>query len=115
MESMRAKKGPGQKRYWDKFTEITGELERPPQGENSWIEWEISGEEAELILYTDGASNNQGARYGLTAFEGSRLCHSEKGPLVRIYSYGAELYPVRAALNWLVSNPQRLKDNVTFL
>ena len=30
------------------------------------------------------------------------------GPLGRIYPYEAELYAVRAALNWLVSNPHRL-------
>ena len=28
----------GHRRYWDKFTEEIGELERPPQWENSWIE-----------------------------------------------------------------------------
>ena len=33
-------------------------------------------------------------------------------PLGRICPYEAELYAIRAALNWLVSNPQRLKGNV---
>ena len=80
--------------------------------EQSWIEWETPGEKAELTLYTDGASNNQGAAYGFAAFEGNRLCHSENGPLGRICPYEAELYAIRAALNWLVSNPQRLKDSV---
>ena len=73
--------------------------------------WGSSVGEAELTLYTDEAGNNQGAGYGFVAFEGNRLCHSEKGPLRRIYPYEAELYAIRAALNWLVSNPQRLKDN----
>ena len=87
-------------------------MEKPPQWENSWIEWKTPGEEAELTLYTHGASNNQGAGYGFVAFESNRLCHSEKGPLRRICPYEVELYAVRAALNWLLSNPQRLKDNV---
>ena len=30
----------------------------------------------------------------------------------RICPYESELYAVRAVVNWLVSNPQRLKDNV---
>ena len=111
-----SQRGPGKvvghRRYWDKFTEEIGELEKPPQRENSWIEWEASEGEAELTLYIDGAGNNQGAGYGFAAFEGNRLCHSEKGPLGRICPYEAELYAVRATLNWLVSNPQRLKDNV---
>ena len=34
------------------------------------------------------------------------------GPLGRICPYEAELYAIRVALNWLVSNPQRLKGNV---
>ena len=33
-------------------------------------------------------------------------------PLGRNCFYEAELYAVRAALNWLVSNPKSLKDNV---
>ena len=37
-----------------------------------------------IILYTDGASNNQDAGYGFAAFESNRLCHSEKGLLGRI-------------------------------
>ena len=78
------------------------------QREHSWIEWETQGEEAELTLYTDGASKNQGAGYGFAAFESNRLCQSEKGPLGRIFPYEVELYAVRAALNWPVSNPQRL-------
>ena len=87
-------------------------MEKPPQRENSWIEWESLEGEAELTLYTDGAGNSEGAGYGFVAFEGKRLCHSEKGPLGRICPYEAELYVIRAALNWLVSNPQRLKENV---
>ena len=102
----------GHGRYWDKFTEDIGELEKPPQQENCWIKWGLSEGEAELTLYTDGAGNNQGAGYGFVAFEGNRLCHSEKGPLGRSCPYEVEWYAVRAALNWLVSNPQRLKDNV---
>ena len=58
------------------------------------------------------AGNSQGAGYGFVAFEGNRLCHSENGPLGRICPYEAELYAIRAALNWLVSNPQGLKGNV---
>ena len=111
-----SQKGPGKvvghRRYWDKFTEEIGVLEKPLQWENSWIEWESSVGEAEVTLYTDGAGNSQGAGYCFVAFEGNRLCHSEKRPLGRICPYEAELYAVRAALNWLVSNPQRLKDNV---
>ena len=109
-----SQRGPGKvvghRRHWDKFTEEIGVLEKPPQRENSWIEWESSVEEAELKLYTDRAGNtsNQGAGYGFVAFEGKRLCHYEKGPLGRICPYEVELYAVRAALNWLVSNPQRL-------
>ena len=89
-------------------------LEKPPQRENSWIEWESPVGEAELTLYINGAGNSQGAGYGFVAFESNRLCHSEKGPLERICPYEAELYAIRAALNWLVSKPQRLKDNGTF-
>ena len=102
----------GHRRYWDKFTEEIGKLEGPPQLENSWIEWEFLEMEAGLTLYTDGAGNSQGAEYGFVAFEGNRLCHSENGPLGRICPYEVELYTVRAALSWLVSNPQRLKANV---
>ena len=76
-----------------------------------WIEWGSIGGEAELTLYTDGEGNNQDTGYGFVAFEGNRLCNSEKGPLGRICPYEAELYAVRAALNWLVSNQQRLKVN----
>ena len=111
-----SQKGPGKvvghRRYWDKFTEYIGELERPHQWENSWIVWEASEGEAELTLYTDGAGNSQGAGYGFEAFEGNRLSHSEKGPFGRICPYEVELYAIRAALNWLVSNLQRLKGNV---
>ena len=109
-------KGPGKvvghRKYWDKFTEGIGKLEGPPQRENSWLEWEFLEEEAGLTIYSDGAGNSQGAGYGFVAFEGNRLCHSEKGPLGRICPYEAELYAVRAALSWLVSNPHRLKGNV---
>ena len=110
-----SQKGPGEvvghRRYWDKFTEEIGKLEGPPQWENSWMEWEFLEGEAELTLYTDGAGNSQGAGYGFAAYEVNRLCHSENGPLGRICPYEAELYAIRAALNWLVSNPQRLKGN----
>ena len=102
----------GHRRYWNKFTEEIGELEKSPQGENSWIEWEFLEGEVELTLFTDRAGNSQGAEYGFVAFEGNRLCHSGKGPLGRTCPYEAELYAVRAALNWLVSNPHRFKDNV---
>ena len=102
----------GYRRHWDKFTGGIGKLEKPPQREHSRIEWETPGEEAELTPYTDGTSNNQRAGYGFTAFEINRLCHSEKGPLGSICPYQVELFAVRAALNWQVSNPQRLKDNV---
>ena len=109
-------KGPGKvvghRRYWDKFTEGIGRLEGPPQRENSWVEWEFLEEEAGLTIYSDGAGNSQGAGYGFVAFEGNRLCHSEKGPLGRVCPYEAELYAVRAALSWLMSNPHRLKGNV---
>ena len=109
-------KGPGKvvghRRYWDKFTEGIGKLEGPPQRENSWLEWEFLEEEAGLTIYSDGAGNSQGAGYGFVAFEGNRLCHSEKGSLGRVCPYEAELYAVRAALSWLVSNPHRLKGNV---
>ena len=109
-------KGPGKvvghRRYWDKFTEGIGRLEGPPQRENSWLEWEFLEEEAGLTIYSDGAGNSQGAGYGFVAFEGNRLCHSEKGSLGRVCPYEAELYAVRAALSWLVSNPHRLKGNV---
>ena len=87
-------------------------MEKPPKRENPWIEWEFLEGEAELTLCTDGAGNSQGAGYGFVAFEGNRLCHSENGPLGRICPYEAELCATRAALNWLVSNPQRLKGNV---
>ena len=111
-----SQKGPGKvvghRRYWDKFTEGIGKLEGPPQRENSWIEWEFPEGEAGLMLYTDGAGNGQGAGYGFVVFEGNRLCHSENGPLGRVCPYEAELYAVRAALSWLVSNPQRLKGNI---
>ena len=111
-----SQKGPGKvvghRRYWDKFTEGIGRLEGPPQRENSWLEWEFLEEEAGLTIYSDGASNSQGAGYGFVAFEGNRLCHSEKGPLGRVCPYEAELYAVRAALSWLMSNPHRLKGNV---
>ena len=80
--------------------------------ENSWIDWEYPGGEAGLTINTDGASNNLGAGYGFVAFESKRLCHSENCPLERICPYEAEVYAVRAALNWLVSNQQRLKDKV---
>ena len=76
------------------------------------MEWEFLEGEAELTLYTDRAGNSQGAGYGFVAYEGNRLCHSENGPLRRICHYEAELYAIRAALNWLVSNPQRLKDTI---
>ena len=102
----------GYRRHWDKFTEGIGKWEKPPQREHSWIEWETPGEGSELTPYTDGASNNQGAEYGFAVFESNRLRHSKKGPLGRICPYQVELFAVRAALNWLVSNPQRLKDNV---
>ena len=108
-----SQKGPGKvvghRRYWDKFTEGIGKLVGPPQRENSWIEWEFLEGEAGLTLYSDGAGNSRGAGHGFVAFEGNRLCHSENGPLGRICPYEAELYAVRAALSWLVSNPQRLK------
>ena len=111
-----SQKGPGKvvghRRYWDKFTEGIGKLEGPPQRENSWVEWEFPEGEAGLTLYTDGAGNSQGAGYGFVVFEGNRLCHSENGPLGRVCPYEAELYAVRAALSWLVSNPQRLKGNI---
>ena len=104
-----SQRGPGKvighRRYWDKFTEEIGELEKPPQRENSWIEWEFLEGEAELTLYTDGAGNSQGAGYGFVSFEGNRLYHSENRPLGRICPYEAELYAIRAAPNWLVSNP----------
>ena len=87
-------------------------MEGPPQRENSWVEWEFLEEEAGLTIYSDGAGNSQGAGYGFVAFEGNRLCHSEKGPLGRVCPYEAELYAVRAALSWLMSNPHRLKGNV---
>ena len=90
----------GHQRYWDKFTEEIGVLEKPPQRENSWIEWEFLEGEAELTLFTDGAGNSQGAGYGFVAFEGNRLCHSEKVPLGRTCPYEAELYAVMYALNW---------------
>ena len=76
------------------------------------MEWEFLEGEAELTLYTDEAGNSQGTGYGFVAFESNRLCHSENGPLGRIRPYEEELYAIRAALNWLVSNPQRLKGNV---
>ena len=65
-------------------------LEKPPQRENSWMEWESSEGEAEPTLYTDGAGNSQGGGYGFVAFEGNRLCSSEKGPLGRTCPYEAE-------------------------
>ena len=58
------------------------------------------------------AGNSQGAGYGFVAFEGNRLCRSDNGPLGRICPYELELYAIRPALNWLVSNPQRLKGHV---
>ena len=98
-----SQKGPskvvGRRRYRGKFTEGIGELENPPQWEHSWIEWGTQGEEAELPLYSDGASCNQGAGYDFAAFESNWLCHSEEGPLERICPYEAEMYAVRAALN----------------
>ena len=87
-----SQKGPGKvvghRKYWDKFIEEIGKLERPPQRENSWLEWEFLDGEAELTLYTDGAGNSQGAGYGFVDFEGNRLWHSENGPLGRIGSTG---------------------------
>ena len=71
-------------------------LEKPPQGKYSWNERETWGEEAELILYTDRACNNNGAGYEFAAIESNRLCHSEKGLLGRSCPYEAELYAVRA-------------------
>ena len=111
-----SQRGPGKvvghRRYWDKFTKEIEELEKPLQQENSWIEWESLEGEAELTPYTDAAGNRQVAGYGFVAFEGNRLCHSDRGPLGRICPYELELNAVRAALSWLVSNPQRLKDSV---
>ena len=47
-----SQRGPGKVvghwRYWDKFTEEIGELEKPFQRENSWIKWESLEGEAEL-------------------------------------------------------------------
>ena len=115
MESMRANKALA-KLMAIKDTGINSQKAWRVRKEHSWIDWETPGEEVELTPYAEGASNNRGAGYGFAAFESNskekRRKHSEKGPLGRICPCEAELYAERAALNWLVSNPQRLKDNV---
>ena len=102
----------GHRRIWDNKTRGIDITEKPSRSEHSWQEWDdLADEEVYLNIYTDGASNEIGSGYAFAAYEKGQIepLYTENKALGRSCAYQAELYAIRAALEWLSSNPHRLK------
>ena len=56
--------------------------------------------------------NETGSGYGFVVVEPSGQIHSQGGSQGKVCPYEAELFAIRAALSWLISNPHRLKGKV---
>ena len=103
----------GHRGYWDNYTFGVRDIENPTVKGHSWIEWEdILEEDTDIKIYADGAMNETGSGYGFVVVEPNGQIHSQGGSLGKVCPYEAELFAIRAALSWLISNPQRLKGKV---
>ena len=102
----------GHRGLWDKIGTGIGNIEPPPKSDHSWTRWdELEEKDAKLKIYTDGASNKTSSGYAFVAYEdgNDNPIHMENKRLSKTCSYQAELYAIKAALEWLKSNPHKLK------
>ena len=110
----KGKNARGHKKIWDKMTPGMKITEIPPNKEHSWAEWDNlkTEEETELQIYTDGASNELGAGYALVVYSKGVVnpIYTENKPLGATSPYQAELFAIKASLNWLQSNPEKLQE-----
>ena len=103
----------GHRSILDKAGNGLGNPEKPPRYDHSWTEWdEPNEEEIRLKIYTDGASDETGSGYAFAAYDNLERnpVYTESKRLEGACPYQAELYAIKAALTWLRSNPQRLKE-----
>ena len=110
----------GHRRILDKKAEGIRLTEKQPNLEYSWIEWDNFAEgEENLRIYTDGACNEFNSGYAFVAFRGRERNpeYTESKPLGKSHPYQVELFAVKASLEWLKTNRNKLNrwDKVTIL